>query len=1766
MLSEFFEYIAQRLVVFFQEREQTLRPRERFCLHLDTPEIVDSVDKALKAYTAVRNMQGCYRYGTVYSTYTIRLQEKEVVVASKTAGMTDDFLATLRNAEMTEMCFPILMITDSAIDSIVSGTANLSSRGMPFHAEALQARICEEMEAAQLKPIDRLIIATELEYKKEDRFSDKTSLYEYSDILIVLKRGYVKPEDYPRFGLLSDPEGQPFTSDKEIKERLRKNRRHFEQIDHAYRHGNIIDDLEKTYDSSLVKRINDSKRREKDWWEDLTYADVQSSAERISAKLDNPLTITNEDISVYTNSPIEYSFELGHLCFIRNEGSTKAKQRIKNVLIYNPMHQQIVTLCIGSNRIIQNSWIAKRDGIQMITLGRKLKIDINTQGNTQGCTFARIEIHEPLNASAKYLFKICIVDIAPRFLEDIQTIYSIDYARSPRISVCGVTNNLYINPNAESQITAILQPNEVYVCQLDQTLCLTQDENSINTDQGHSDISICCGAVTIPLRIKDESVKPVPISGKQVFILKHKSRDALIFRNDRIVLGTQEYYVKDIQFKDNLKLEEVFIQCACPAISIKLGNIEPLNLIVSPSVKEAYLKLIEAYRQQNQLPSLTRYCGRLAELAQNYLNTVVGELQSIKPGTPLTEEQSNLSLLGCVFDQQDDILIKLGPLHPLNVQYQLTLMNENGVGEIREQLVERLTPLFLLPYLKDPQRIVYHAVEQKHSPEWCYYTQLTNKRYQGARSFVQKLIQEKIEHYEKHFPFLFKDLGNDSFIINLINMGDCREVLEGLIRYYKKRLGEGVAPDQVMRFVINIYDHHTVYNEFSLLSNQKKLREFISNDSSIEINDLLQILPRCIRCYFRNPEDSQYQYAHISFYEMPMADDNGVGRMEEITTGISLDGLTSGIPSVLDKEWYKTGFGVKHARSSPLVDMASLFNAVSSVAFTGSSYEPDTCIFSELKSGQENVRKKIYDSSNWVVFVEPKVDLHFFRESHDCDDELMIIHYSDQYTSASGYDDITVTRKSGHYSDIIYEHLQKKGVFATKDNVQDIISLFNAVNGSWMLKLISTKTPTGAIASNFSREKMSILSAIKVCMAYYAHKDIVWIPISLEEILRVSGGVGLSQNNGLLSAKNLGFEQGPASDDILMIGIEGPKDDLKVYVHPVEVKIGTNLPVVLSKAREQAMKTYNSLLGALWPEDTQKRNSLECRLSRNFLMQLVIVCCEKMKLYNIYPNEQWDLVLSEYRQELLNECYQFSERIVPYIGKGTIISFKADAVGEYGNIADDVCLLEFPEKMGSEYMVCSADWIEKALRIERRALPPALGNVYSTENDTILSRGIDHPFMFIESDDTVSSDEVAQSTALVCNEPAAISENDHTEENSEYLSQNEESLDPGSMQILFGTDISTGEPLYWRPNDTNQVFHTNTGIIGTMGTGKTQFTKSLITQLYRDQIHNYDGSPLGVLIFDYKGDYNESKVDFVSATNAAVLKPYHLPFNPLALTRSKVFKPLLPVHTANAFKATLSKVYELGPKQENTLFTCIIAAYESCGISAGTPATWDSVPPTFDVVYRYYMENEGIKKNDSLAAAMEKLQQFEVFEADPSKTHSLFDLLNGVVVIDLSGYDSDIQSLIVAITLDLFYVQMQAAGSSLSNQQYRQLSKLILVDEADNFMSEGFPALKKILKEGREFGVGTILSTQFLKHFGSGDDDYAKYVLTWVVHNVADLKSSDVEFVFKTEPKSATTQELFNRIKTLQKHQSIVKLGNALPQYIQDKAFWMLYNELQNNQ
>lgn len=1745
MSNEFYSYVADNIVKFFQEKEATMRPGERYCLKLDTEEMVERIDQALKEITALNNIQGAFDYEGIYSTYTIKLSDGlEVVVASRIRGMTDDFLATLRNAKLSSRCFPILMLTHSSIDTITSGTGDLSAKGMPFHATSIISKIKYNICHAQLSVAERVLLETELERKQSDRFSDKSSLFEYSDLLTVLKREYVQESDYPLFLLLPDPESINQTDEKKIRLRLEDNHEIFERIDRVVKHGDISDELEKEFDKSLIDHLERTKKKNIPWYEGYTYVKIKSSQDKLKKKLSNPLEIKDTDFNVYSGTPLEYTFFPDEKFFMRDDGTSKAKSRRKNILIFNPDHRDKVTIVINTNIALKENEI-KANGCVVSVAAKEVRTDLTPMG----CSFARLEINDK---NITYVIRICIIDVRPQYLETIRTAYRFNTRKNLKrsiIQICGESRSLTVNPGNDNIQEALAVNGGVYSCEYNQTLKLTWDEEAVDTDTGHLDCALKCGSVVIPIQIQDEPSRPVELTGVGVFKWKYREKKSLEYRSEsgRIVSGTTEFFTKDA-FRNVLVRENLFVENEWAAIEETPEGIKEYKLSLPEEIYSAYVRLLRAFKRKRSLPSLAYYSDEILDAARQYVKTVENKFSSVRAGDPLEKEENDILLLGCLVRKFDEQTIVMSPLHPLNVLYQINLINEKSVGEVRDNLIGKLTTLYLIPFIKSPEKKLYQAIEQRDAPEWRKYVPFSDKRYQGARKFVQKLVCDKISQYKEHFSFLFDDIGNNKFYINLVNMGDCQEIFQGLLRFYARNLK--TEPENLLDFVINIYAKSGMYNVFFLLSDQRRLKEYIKRQCGNEdASELALMVTGKVRCYFRDPDELEYQYAHLTFYEMNSAEDTGTGRMDSITTGISLQALTSGTPSVLHAEWYKTGFGMKHAERNRLTCLAAQYNALHRVAFSGSSYEPESCIFTEIEQGQEGQLGKIYASSNWVVFVNPKVDLSFFQRNNSEDSELMIIHYSDQCSSSSGYDDITVTQKSDQYNEIISEQLQKKGVTADLTNINEIISLFNAINGGWMLRLITAKKLTGAADSHFSREKMSILSAIKVCMAYYSHQDIVWIPVSLEEMLRVSGGAGLSQKEGLLSARNLGFEQGGAtSDDILLVGIEGPVNHIKIYIHPVEVKIGQNPPAVLSKANAQVHSTYEGLWNSLWPD--LGRDELERKLSRNFFIQLLLVCCEKLKLYRVYPQESWDDVLEEYRENLLNEKYEFSHAMDSLIGKGTIVAFGADILNMRGEMSGDVCLLEFPEKMGSSFMVLSAEKIEKELVANAKELPKRLKETYVLPN-----------IMREERSSALKEESADYSETLGCETVEPLTgEDEHTAPVSPIPAPEDPPMT--GMRVLFGTDVESGEQIYWYPNDTNQLFHTNTGIIGTMGTGKTQFTKSLITQLFRDQKNNIGGDSPGILIFDYKGDYNESKDDFVRATGARIFKPYHLPFNPLALIKSKAFKPLLPVHTANTFKDTLTKVYGLGPKQQNTLFQCIIDAYAAKGIIAGNPSTWDNTPPTFDTVYSLYYNDYAIKKTDSLAAVMDKLYQFEVFEKNPRETKALFDLLKGVVVVDLSGYDADIQSLIVAITLDLFYSQMQAAGSSKLDGQYRQLTKLILVDEADNFMSEGFPSLKKILKEGREFGVGTILSTQSLDHFGTGDDDYSKYILTWVVHNVTDLKNADVEFVFKTEPRGQEGQRLYNDIKALKKHYSIVKIGNAKPGYIIDKAFWELYKEL----
>lgn len=71
------------------------------------------------------------------------------------------------------------------------------------------------------------------------------------------------------------------------------------------------------------------------------------------------------------------------------------------------------------------------------------------------------------------------------------------------------------------------------------------------------------------------------------------------------------------------------------------------------------------------------------------------------------------------------------------------------------------------------------------------------------------------------------------------------------------------------------------------------------------------------------------------------------------------------------------------------------------VESTGNPYHEETSISTQIDETAEHKMDYIYKNSNWVVFVDPKVDLDFFSEK-EANSDLLIIHYSDQYTSIHG--------------------------------------------------------------------------------------------------------------------------------------------------------------------------------------------------------------------------------------------------------------------------------------------------------------------------------------------------------------------------------------------------------------------------------------------------------------------------------------------------------------------------------------------------------------------------------------------------------------------------------------------------------------------------------------------------------------------------------------------------------------------------------------------
>ena len=147
-----------------------------------------------------------------------------------------------------------------------------------------------------------------------------------------------------------------------------------------------------------------------------------------------------------------------------------------------------------------------------------------------------------------------------------------------------------------------------------------------------------------------------------------------------------------------------------------------------------------------------------------------------------------------------------------------------------------------------------------------------------------------------------------------------------------------------------------------------------------------------------------------------------------------------------------------------------------------------------------------------------------------------------------------------------------------------------------------------------------------------------------------------------------------------------------------------------------------------------------------------------------------------------------------------------------------------------------------------------------------------------------------------------------------------------------------------------------------------------------------------------------------------------------------------------------------------------------------------------------------------------------------------------------------------AATLNLYYEYMinLVRQPYLGNDpQRRFIDSMLLVDEADNIMKYNFDVLRQILLQGREFGVGVLLASQFLSHFKTRETDYSEPLLTWFVHKVPNVTPRELQSIGLNKVDSSTVE----RVKSLDVHHCLYKTLDVPGRFMEARPFYEIVGD-----
>jgi len=558
----------------------------------------------------------------------------------------------------------------------------------------------------------------------------------------------------------------------------------------------------------------------------------------------------------------------------------------------------------------------------------------------------------------------------------------------------------------------------------------------------------------------------------------------------------------------------------------------------------------------------------------------------------------------------------------------------------------------------------------------------------------------------------------------------------------------------------------------------------------------------------------------------------------------------------------------------------------------------------------------------------------------------------------------------------------------------------------------------------------------------------------------------------VFSKDDLGIE-GPASDDILLIGIE-KTTPIRIHFYPVEVKVSKNDVASINKGKNQILnvcKTYEKNLFDAGNATFVKK------FYRNFFMQILQINVNKLKANGLLSDEDYNYI-SSIKCELLNDVFVVSTALRKLIGKGAVLCFKPDNSWKSAEVNDDILIIQLNKEDAYTGVVESLEEIMNKIQSGNTDLDTStlISNIYKSE------KAVEE--ILVETNDNDTSDIFSDNDDLLLDENPDLEE-EHVEEQI-YIEEKESvenSLldentvygvtDINNIRVLIGKVHGTERKVFWEYGNSH-LANRHILVLGKSGQGKSYLIQCMLIELSKQGVSS--------LIIDYTDGFKKSQLEdefkqyMGDKLQQFIVARDKFPLNPFKRNKKELDEGEYidedSSDIADRVQSILDSIYGFGDQQSNCIYQAVKTGVDMYGDNM-TLAKLAQI----------------LEEDDSTYAKTAASRLALLFDKDPFSYGDEFDwssLEKGegkVYIIQLTSFMKEIQRVITEFILwDLWYYKLHYGNKNKPMP--------VILDEAQNLNHNEKSPSAKILTEGRKFGWSGWYATQFLK--GALENDEVK--------------------------------------------------------------------------